>query len=152
MDAVVTSPPYLNGTNYFRNTKIELCFLGHLTQKSDLRRFRDSAITACINDVTIGKTLSVGEGCALPARLQRILGQLSASAYDARIPAMVRSYFQEMGTVLSGIARVVRPGGTVAIDLGDSCYGGVHVATDAILADMMQQRQSQTMSGRHCCR
>ncbi len=24
VDAILTSPPYLNGTNYFRNTKIEL--------------------------------------------------------------------------------------------------------------------------------
>jgi hypothetical protein len=30
IDAVITSPPYLNGTNYFRNTKIELWFLGYL--------------------------------------------------------------------------------------------------------------------------
>lgn len=27
LDAVITSPPYLNGTNYLRNTKIELWFL-----------------------------------------------------------------------------------------------------------------------------
>jgi len=26
IDAVITSPPYLNGTNYLRNTKIELWF------------------------------------------------------------------------------------------------------------------------------
>ena len=26
IDAVITSPPYLNGTNYFRNTKLELWF------------------------------------------------------------------------------------------------------------------------------
>lgn len=139
VDAVITSPPYLNGTNYFRNTKIELCFLGYLAQRSELRRFRDTAITAGINDVTVGKTLVGAEAIASPQRLRQTLDQLSASAYDARIPAMVQSYFQEMGAVVSSLGDVVRPGGTVAIDLGDSCYGGVHVATDAILADMMQQ-------------
>ena len=140
VDAVITSPPYLNGTNYFRNTKIELCFLGYLAQQSDLRRFRDAAITAGINDVTVGKTLGGTDAFALPKRLRQTLDQLSASAYDVRIPAMVQSYFQEMGAVLSGLGDVVRPSGTVAIDLGDSCYGGVHVATDAILADIMEQR------------
>lgn len=29
-DGVITSPPYLNGTNYIRNTKLELWFLGYL--------------------------------------------------------------------------------------------------------------------------
>ena len=33
IDAVITSPPYVNGTNYFRNTKIELWFLGCLKEK-----------------------------------------------------------------------------------------------------------------------
>ncbi len=140
VDAVVTSPPYLNGTNYFRNTKVELCFLGYLETKSDLRRFRDSAITAGINDVTVGKTRNGDQGSIVTTQLRRTLRELSASAYDVRIPAMVQSYFQEMATVLTGISRVVRPGGIVAIDLGDSCYGGVHVATDSIIAEMMKQR------------
>lgn len=136
IDAVVTSPPYLNGTNYFRNTKIELCFLGHLSNKSDLRRFRDQAITAGINDVTINKTRE-GEGGQLPDLLFETLARLKPTAYDVRIPAMVQSYFQEMNVVAGNLAKVVRAGGVVAIDLGDSSYGGVHVPTDAILAEIM---------------
>lgn len=136
VDAVITSPPYLNGTNYFRNTKVELCFLGHIGAKGDLRQFRDDAITAGINDVTMGKTRN-GEGGIVSARLGSTLKKLSASAYDMRIPAMVQSYFQEMAVVIENLKRATRPEGIVAIDLGDSCYGGVHVATDEILADMM---------------
>ena len=136
VDAVITSPPYLNGTNYFRNTKVELCFLGHIGAKGDLRQFRDDAITAGINDVTMGKTRG-GEGGVVSARLRSTLKKLSASAYDMRIPAMVQSYFQEMAVVIENLKQATRPEGIVAIDLGDSCYGGVHVATDEILADMM---------------
>ena len=36
IDTVITSPPYVNGTNYFRNTKIELWFLRCLKEKKDL--------------------------------------------------------------------------------------------------------------------
>ena len=36
VDATVTSPPYLNGTNYYRNTKIELWFLRALSSAGDL--------------------------------------------------------------------------------------------------------------------
>src|SRR5206468_8035073 len=36
LDAVVTSPPYLNGRNYFRNSKIELWFLRSIRTANDL--------------------------------------------------------------------------------------------------------------------
>ena len=140
VDAIITSPPYLNGTNYFRNTKIELCFLGHLKDKAGLRQFRDAAITAGINDVTIGKTTGGEGGLAPSVKLRDTLSKLSAAAYDVRIPAMVQSYFQEMGVVVDGLSRIIRPGGVAAIDLGDSCYGGVHVATDIILSEIMLKR------------
>jgi hypothetical protein len=33
VDSVITSPPYINGTNYFRNTRLELWFLGALKNR-----------------------------------------------------------------------------------------------------------------------
>ena len=56
IDTVITSPPYVNGTNYFRNTKVELWFLRCLENQNDLRHYRSRAITAGINDVTVGKS------------------------------------------------------------------------------------------------
>ena len=37
-DIAVTSPPYLNGTNYFRNTKLELWLLDMISSEGDLQR------------------------------------------------------------------------------------------------------------------
>jgi len=51
LDGVITSPPYLNGTNYFRNTKLELWYMEHINEKISLRDFRNETITAGINDV-----------------------------------------------------------------------------------------------------
>ena len=135
IDAIITSPPYLNGTNYFRNTKIELCFLGYLAAPADLRAFRDAAITAGINDVTVAKTGTLAQGGT--AKLAATLQKLGQSAYDVRIPAMVQSYFQEMEEVACNLKAVVKVGGVAAIDLGDSCYGGIHVPTDELVAEQM---------------
>ena len=33
LDGVITSPPYLNGTNYFRNTKLELWYMEKINEK-----------------------------------------------------------------------------------------------------------------------
>ena len=50
---VITSPPYLNGTNYFRNTKLEIWFMGILKNKAMLRTLRNEALTSGINDVLL---------------------------------------------------------------------------------------------------
>ena len=129
IDAVVTSPPYVNGTNYFRNTKIELWFLGCLKEKKDLRTFREAALTAGINDVTVSKTL-------LPSQLdvQKIVSKLEQNAYDSRIPRMIASYFSEITDIFRAIQSHLTPDATVAIDIGDSCYAGVHVPVDKLLS------------------
>ena len=139
VDAVITSPPYLNGTNYFRNTKIELWFLRHITGKTDLRKYRDTAITSGINDVTrsrlhIARRSEVRFQSAL---LKKTLKKLNESAYDSRIPAMVENYFYDMADALADIPKVLNSGGIVAIDLGDSVYSGVHVPTHKILSEIM---------------
>ncbi|MCR6650025.1 MAG: class I SAM-dependent methyltransferase [Cellvibrionaceae bacterium] len=140
VDAVITSPPYLNGTNYFRNTKIELWFLRKLKSKSDLRNFRNSAITSGINDVTQSKlTAARNTGTIFQSSLLgETIKKLGEVAYDSRIPAMVENYFYDMHKVLSKLPDVLNPGGIIAIDLGDSIYGGVHVPTQDILAEILE--------------
>lgn len=138
VDAVITSPPYLNGTNYFRNTKIELWFLRELASKAGLRILRDAAITSGINDVTQRK-VNVPKGAFEIESLQNVLSALRKDSYDARIPLMVRAYFAEMSNVIDNLRGVLKAGGVAAIDLGDSCYGSVWVPTDRILAEMMER-------------
>lgn len=131
LDAVVTSPPYLNGTNYFRNTKVELWFLRCLAGPADLAAYRRLAVTGGINDVTRAK---LGE---VPARFAPLVERLDASAYDPRIPRMLVGYVRDLEAVFRAVAMHLVRGGRVAIDIRDSCYGGVHVPTDAIVRDVL---------------
>ena len=128
IDTVITSPPYVNGTNYFRNTKIELWFLRCLENQNDLRHYRSRAITAGINDVTVGKSSVMPD----PA-VEGVVAALEKNAYDSRIPRMIASYFAELCQVFEGISKHMVQGGVVAIDIGDSNYGGVHVPVDELL-------------------
>lgn len=137
VDAVITSPPYLNGTNYFRNTKLELWFIRRLNYKSNLRGFRDLAITSGINDVTAGKSASNISAVKLPDTATEVIAKLNDVAYDARIPMMVESYFAEMSHVLAGLRSVCHERTVIAIDLGDSCYGSVWVPTHDVICEMM---------------
>jgi tRNA G10 N-methylase Trm11 len=133
IDTVITSPPYVNGTNYFRNTKIELWFLRCLREKSDLARFLAAALTAGINHVTVAKT---------PAHshpdVEKVVDVLEQEAYDARIPRMISCYFSEITEIFCAICTHLTLGAILAIDIGDSCYAGVHVPVDRLLSTCLQ--------------
>ena len=135
VDAIVTSPPYLNGTNYYRNTKIELWFLGALRSGGDLTAFRRRTITAGINDVTAGKSSP-----PVSEDVEAVVRTLRERAYDRRIPQMVLNYFADMQQVFDGLIRHAAPSSPLVIDIGDSAYAGVRVDTPAILADLLRSR------------
>lgn len=136
IDAVITSPPYLNGTNYFRNTKLELWFLKELTNKDSLRLFRDDALTSAICDVK--KEYDNVEIDLHSPLLEKTLIKLKETAYDRRIPLMAKCYFSEMHELFSGLKRHLNPNAKLFIDLGDSIFGGVHIPTDLILNEVLE--------------
>ena len=133
-DLAITSPPYLNGTNYFRNTKIELWLLGMIETENDLAKFRSEAIAAGINNVTRSR--------AVPRQFEEVevvACQLDECAGDKRIPSLVRHYFSDMAEVLERVLLALRPGGRFVLDIGDSQYYGVHVPTDRLLEVVGEQ-------------
>ena len=134
---VITSPPYLNGTNYIRNTKLELWFLGKLKSENDLRVLRDEILTSGINDVKLTRQIdnSIIEKSEI---LASTLQALKDTAYDDRIPYMAVSYFSEMYEVFDNLKDKLDIGAEILIDIGDSIFNGVHVRTDEILVEIFE--------------
>jgi DNA modification methylase len=130
-DMVLTSPPYLNGTNYFRNTKLELWFLDLISSEAELVRFHKRAVVAGIN--------SVSTSHPMPNRydsVEEVASKLDACAPDRRIPLLVRQYVSDMHDVCASVYRALVPGGLVYLDIGDSKFYGVHVPTDRFLEEV----------------
>lgn len=136
ISAVITSPPYLNGTNYFRNTKLELWFLGELSSSERLRAFRNEVLTSAICDVKKNSGIMLQQFDS--PLLARTLEQLEKKAYDKRIPLMVKSYFIEMHSFFQDLTKHLDNDAQLFIDLGDSIFAGVHVPTDLILNEVMR--------------
>ena len=130
---VITSPPYLNGTSYFRNTKLELWFLKYLKHTSQMQNFRKLAVTGGINNV---QQFEDGELQVLP-EVKKVYNQLLKNNYDSRIPIMITSYFNDMDLVIKGIKLNIKKEGKVCIDIGDSIFNGIHVKTDKILENTL---------------
>jgi tRNA G10 N-methylase Trm11 len=141
IDAVITSPPYLNGTNYFRNTKLELWFLRYIQFEDDLRFLRNQALTCGINDVTRSASAFIDNDILKRSDLLQVaFNELQKKAYDKRIPVMINNYFSEVVTVFSKLLPLLSNNAKIIIDIGDSIFSGVHVQTDDILIDLFKDR------------
>ncbi len=132
-EMALTSPPYLNGTNYFRNTKIELWLLDHIETERGLKPLLDKAVCGGINNVNRKRLTDKSF-----ESVEQIATILDKQATDKRIPIMVRQYFADMEEVLSSVYRSLKPNSRFLLDIGDSKFYGVHVPTDRILAIIAQ--------------
>lgn len=130
-DLIVTSPPYLNGTNYCRNTKLELLALRLVADEAQLAGLRTESITAGINNVS-SRRASPTE----IASVEEVAARLDAVAYDKRVPSLVRGYFSDMQIAFRSIRRNAEAGTPFLLDIGDSRFAGVHVPTHDLLVDV----------------
>ncbi len=133
-DFALTSPPYLNGTNYFRNTKIELWLLGLIAGESELAGFRTQTICAGINDVNGGRPAA-----RQFERVESVASKLDSATKDRRIPSLVRHYFSDMHAMFAAVHRCLKPDARFLLDIGDSRFYGVHVPTDQLLQDVARE-------------
>lgn len=124
VDVIITSPPYLNGTNYIRNTKLELKMLDFIVDEKDLANFHRKGIIAGINNVSskqnITRTLSDTKKYEIALE----------NTYDKRIPKMIVGYFEDMSKVIEKLCVSLKIEGLFIMDIGDSQFDGVHIKTD----------------------
>lgn len=130
-DCVITSPPYLNGTNYIRNTKLELKLNDFISNEKDLPSFHSKGIVAGINNVSKRTNIDY----VLPI-VKPYVEMLQPVSYDERIPKMVAGYFCDMDKVIQKLSVSVKNGGFFTMDIGDSQFAGVHIPTHQILSEI----------------
>ncbi len=141
---VITSPPYLNGTNYIRNARMELWYLRHLQENADLRRLRDKVITSGINDVH-----SQTRWNPVTSGVESVMREIEQNAYDSRISKMVGGYFNDMAVAFRSLQECLSPGGRLCVDIGDSIYNKVHVRTDDLLVEVAESVGFRTLDRVH---
>ena len=134
VDCIITSPPYLNGTNYIRNTKLELNILDFVTAESSLKLLHSEGIIAGINNVSKRREV-VNSIC----ELDPILSKLEPVSYDVRIPKMIIGYFNDMNDFFINAAKLLRHEGVLILDIGDSQFAGVHIPTDSLLTTIAEK-------------
>lgn len=128
-DFVITSPPYINGTNYIRNTTLELVLTGKNVDEKDLRKLKEKTVCGGISDASSARLQDM---IVFPF-VEEVAEKLDVASKDKRIPLMVRCYFSDMYKVFESVYAMMKNGAKFALDIGDSKFYGVYVPTDEIL-------------------
>lgn len=121
IDAVVTSPPYLNAIDYMRGHRLSLVWLGH--ELSALSATRSSSI---------GSERKAES--ALSANLLKVRQAMGdVESLPPRFLGIVDRYVIDIHSMISEIFRVLKPGGRATFVVGDSCLRGVFVRNSGAL-------------------
>jgi hypothetical protein len=137
-DLAVFSPPYPNSFDYTDVYNIELWVLGYLSNSESNRFLRQATLSS---HVQISRNFSRAPcGSPLLDGVMAALDKARSSLWDRHIPEMVGAYFADLQKVLDDVQRGFNPGGACWMVVGDSQYGGVQIATAAIIAELAVRR------------
>jgi len=134
VDAVITSPPYLNRYDYARIYSLELA-LEFVESFPELRDLRHSLLRGHI-EARPAATSRVDRG-AVPEVLEALRGR---QLNNPNIPRMIHAYFEDMHDVVGELARVCRRGARVGLLVGNVRFGGEMIPVDLILGEMAEAR------------
>lgn len=123
IDAVLTSPPYLNAIDYMRGHRMSLIWLGH--------RY---------GDLTTTRSNSIGTerrpDCPFDQEaFQAIKDAMGAlSSLPPRYHGMIERYVMDLHAIVVEICRVMKDKATATFVMGNSCLKGVYIQNSEALA------------------
>lgn len=155
IDFVITSPPYANRYDYTRTYALELAFLGCSEEK--VKHLRQTMLSCTVENrdkrnylekyyIDIGRYqdfLKIDLTFQNQDALQEVLGILENYRTEGKlnnknITRMLRNYFYEMCFVIYELARILKPGGIVAMVNDNVQYAGEEIPVDLILSDIAE--------------
>lgn len=128
---VITSPPYINAQDYFRNSKLELYLLEGLlpfTVEDVRSRFIGS-------ERGLNRSVMEGDHASTHRKMVPQLAYLERNRVELAV--IVHTYLQRMSTAFKAIKKAMLPGGTFVIVCGDNLIGGKRIITWKVLNEML---------------
>lgn len=128
VDAIITSPPYLNAIDYLRGHRLSLVWLGY--RLHELRSLRSDSIGAeRAPDAHISTRLA-----------DEIILQMSQNeVMSLRELPIIRRYVLDVAALLAGMSRVLRPRGKAVFVVGNSCIRGIFVKNSQAIKSLAER-------------
>lgn len=134
---IITSPPYINAQDYFRNFKLELYLLEDLIpfRVDDLR---DRFIGTERGNLTLGVSADIMEENRVT------MPQLCVLEHKCRrLAAVVHRYLCDMRRAFDVIKKCLDPKGYFVIVCGDNLIGGIRIKTWRVLQAILEDQGFQ---------
>jgi SAM-dependent methyltransferase len=128
---VITSPPYVNAQDYFRNSKLELYIL------EGVLPFKIEDIICNFIGTERGVDATVLRGKESENR-RRLVPELAFLEKHRREQAVVvHRYLHDMASAFATVRSLMKPGGTLVVVCGDNLIGGRRIRTWHVLNRML---------------
>lgn len=125
VDAILTSPPYLNAIDYLRGHRMSLVWLGHTL--GELRAIRSDSI---------GAERRPDHGVVIEAEVKASLGDLSS--LPLRHQAMIERYVFDVVALAAEVRRLLKAGGVATMVVGNSTLKGVFIKNSAAVSKALE--------------
>lgn len=145
-DCAIFSPPYPNSFDYTDIYNLQLWMLGYLSNPADNKALR---LATMHSHVQLNRPArDPAHASESLARTMDGLERVRTRLWHRDIPAMLRSYFADLETMVLALQERIDPGGTIAVVVGGSSYAGVEVDAPGILAEMAANAGLPTVTRR----
>ncbi len=134
---IITSPPYLNAQDYFRNFKLEL----HLLE--DVLPFQVDDLRERFIGTERGDLLSRVPKETLDWSLRAVPELKVLQRRNSRLAAVVHRYLHDMGRAFDVVKECLDPNGCFVLVCGDNLLAGLRIRTWHALQRLLQERGFQ---------
>jgi hypothetical protein len=135
------SPPYCNCFDYFEIHKVELWLGDFVSDKEEFKLLRNTGFRSNTNSLNYKPIIYKN------VHLENLISLFDIDKlWNARIPSVVRGYFDDSHTLLSKLYQQTVKGGYVGIVVGNSAYSGIIIPSDVIIADIAKKIGFQVKS------
>ena len=131
---VITSPPYINAQDYFRNFKLELYFLEGILP-FNIANLRERFIGTERGNLINGILKE-----SLVQDFKRVPGLYLMEQRDSRLASVVHRYLSDMDSAFDFVKQCLAPKGVFILVCGDNLIGGLQIRTFKILQEMLEEK------------
>lgn len=123
IDAVITSPPYLNAIDYMRGNKFSLIWYGYrISELTEIRR------------ITIGTEITSNSNIGF--ELDKIAKTIINSQLQNKLNKVIKKYIEDIFYQLKETRRVLKHGGIATYVIGNCTSNGIYIKNNEILKEI----------------
>lgn len=142
VDVLITSPPYLNNYHYIRNTRPQMFWLGMVDSPADLKAMEKSSFGQFWQTVRSGPPVQLMIKNRELSHLIELLTHRNEDkgAYGGQGWANYAcSYFNDCARFCRLTRKLMKPGGTAIVVIGNNILQGIEFKTDRFFAEIAQE-------------